>query len=77
MTTFKVGDLVVPKDKEQREAILSQASYSISFPCRVIAVDHSGAPFLYVKKSNGDKLGLYAYRFSKAPPMDKPLEEYL
>jgi hypothetical protein len=78
MTTFKVGDLVVPKNKEQREAILSQASYSISFPCRVIGVYGSGPEhFLYLEKSNGDSLGLYAYRFSKAAPIDKPLEEYL
>lgn len=78
MTTFKIGDLVVPKNKEQREAILSQASYNISFPCRIVETYGSGPEhFVYVEKRDGDSLGLYAYRFSKIPPLDRSLEHYM
>jgi len=78
MTTFKKGDLVVPKNEEQRKAILSQASYNISFPCRVVEAYGSGpAHFVEVEKIDGSSLGVYAYRFSKMPPLDKSLENYM
>lgn len=78
MTTFKVGDLVVPKNEDQKRVILSQASYNISFPCRIVSMHGSGSGcLLYVEKKNGNTLGLYAYRFSKIPPLDKPLEHYM
>ena len=78
MTTFKIGDLVVPKNEDQKKAILSQASYNIKFPCMVLGVEGKGSEhFLYVEKGDRDTLGLYAYRFSKIPPLDKPLEHYM
>lgn len=78
MTTFKIGDLVVPKNEDQKKAILSQASYNISFPCRIVSMHGSGSGcLLYVKKKNGNTRGLYAYRFSKVTPLDKPLEHYM
>jgi hypothetical protein len=77
MTKFKVGNWIVPKNKEQKEAILWQAHNGISFPCRVIDAYESGSEqFLQVEDSNGESLGLYAYRFKLDIP-NKSLDDYM
>ena len=77
MTTFKVGDVVAPKDEEQKVNIALQTEGLLSFPCKVLSVEGEGRQKFLAFRENGKSFGLFAWRFTLASVVDKPLDHYM
>lgn len=78
MTTFKVGDVVVPKPEELGNVVKQWGYYSVgpvpsSFTVREVDRLPGVEPLLCF--SNGFKV--YAYRMQHCPLKTKSLEDYL
>jgi len=75
MTTFKPGDLVVPKNKEEEKDIQLQMSF---YP----KVTDKSFPFV-VQRINGALLyftngfGCFSYRLKQVSPKEITLEEWM
>jgi hypothetical protein len=79
MTTFKKGDFVVPKDKDQLERIMFQRGEAVgSFPWKVAeALGAGDEQYLEFEDEDGNLRGYYAKRFMKTPPPNKSLDDYM
>jgi hypothetical protein len=70
--------MVVPKNEEERGNILRQSEGMPPFPWRVVHSEGYGRDeFLEFMNPNEGFTGLYAFRFIKAFPTDKSLEDYM
>lgn len=78
MTIFKAGDFVVPANKAEEESILRQYQGKPKgpFPWVVKRVENSPYEDSYFLRFDHD-IGYYSFRFVKAAPVGKDLEDYM